>query len=363
MSIFRKFFLSIPLFLSVLSLALPAYGLAGEKILSFHSDIQVNADGTMTVRETIQVIAEGNHIKRGISRDFPTVYHQKYGLVKKTGFRVLEVLRDGKKESYHLESQSNGERVYIGDKNHFLSNGVYTYQISYYTDRQLGFFEEFDELYWNVTGNGWAFPIDRATASVYLPVEARNHIYATDGYTGPEGSKEKDYRASKDHRNIIHFAATRPLAASEGLTVAVRWAKGHIAEPGPAERRARFFRDNISLVLGSGGLVLVFIYYFIAWFIAGRDPRRGTIIPHYTPPDNLSPASMRYITRMGFDHETFAAALVNMAVQGHLSINEMDGEYSLSKLGPPGKTLSPEGQKISEKLFGSKQSITIEQSQ
>jgi hypothetical protein len=49
---------------------------ADEKILSFHSDIQVAADGSMQVSETITVNAEGDRIQRGIYRDFPTDYRR-----------------------------------------------------------------------------------------------------------------------------------------------------------------------------------------------------------------------------------------------------------------------------------------------
>ena len=54
----------------------------------------------------------------------------------------------------------------------FLKPSRYTYSLTYRTNRQIGFFERFDELYWNVTGNGWRFPIERAAAVVELPTGA-----------------------------------------------------------------------------------------------------------------------------------------------------------------------------------------------
>ena len=127
---------------------------ADERILSFHSDIEVNPDRSMIVTETIRVRAEGNKIKRGIYRDFPTRYTDHYGTDYHVGFQVLSVQRDGKAESYHQEDLSNGIRTYIGRSNVYLPQGDYTYTISYRTTKQLGFFTDFDELYWNVTGNG-----------------------------------------------------------------------------------------------------------------------------------------------------------------------------------------------------------------
>lgn len=69
-----------------------------ERILSFHSDIVIHEDSSMTVTETITVVAQGMQIKRGIYRDFPTRYWDKSGHLYTVGFHVREVLRDGRPE-------------------------------------------------------------------------------------------------------------------------------------------------------------------------------------------------------------------------------------------------------------------------
>jgi hypothetical protein len=159
--------------LSFLLLTLTPGGAASaapaERILTFHSDIDVGADGGVTVRETIRVSAAGQKIRRGIYREFPTRYRDRFNNRVTVGFTVLEVLRDGKPEPYHRKPAGNGTRVYIGRSDVFIDPGEYTYTLVYRTDRQIGFFEDFDEIYWNVTGNGWEFAIDEASAVVRLP--------------------------------------------------------------------------------------------------------------------------------------------------------------------------------------------------
>ena len=127
-----------------------------ERIISFDSIIKINEDGSMLVTETIKVHAEGNKIKRGIYRDFPTDYKDKYGNNIRISFEVKEVLRDGRQEPYRTERQSNGVRVYFGSSSYYLKPGDYTYTIKYKTDRQIGYFKDHDELYWNVTEIGRA---------------------------------------------------------------------------------------------------------------------------------------------------------------------------------------------------------------
>lgn len=159
--------------LVLLLFALPA--LADERILSYQSDIEVFADGSMQVSEAITVRAEGNQIKRGIYRDFPTDYTDRFGNHYRVDFEVLRVLRDGVAEAFHTQPGTRGVRVYMGRKDVYLEPGEYRYVITYRTNRQLGFFESHDELYWNVTGNDWSFPIDDIRATVVLQI-GRAHV-------------------------------------------------------------------------------------------------------------------------------------------------------------------------------------------
>ena len=169
----------------------PAEEQAAERILDYRSSIVVATDGRLTVTETIAVVSAGDQIKRGIYRDFPTDYSRMLTigdvslpiLRSQVPFDVVEVQRDGHPEPYHTELQDNGVRMYIGDADITLPPGRYTYGLTYIT-AQLGFFADHDELYWNVTGNGWRFPIDRAAAIVVLPAAIPRDRVRLEGYTG-----------------------------------------------------------------------------------------------------------------------------------------------------------------------------------
>ncbi len=195
----------------VLLLLAPAPMMATERIVSFHADIDVQTDGGMSVLETITVRAEGRDIKRGIYRDLPTDYRDNLGRRISVAYTDIGVLRDGRPEPHHEKVLGNDIRITIGDKNHFLETGQYTYTLSYRTDRQLGFFDDRDELYWNVTGNGWRFPIDTASASVRLPSTVPGAEMALEAYTGPAGAKGQDYEAIHEMDSVEHFRTTSLL--------------------------------------------------------------------------------------------------------------------------------------------------------
>lgn len=320
----------------------------GERILNFESRVQVQPDSKLIVTETIQVQAEGNKIKRGIYRDFPTVYKNRQGHKREVGFNVVSVTRDGNPESYFVEKLGNGQRVYIGDRSCFLPSGRYQYVLTYRTDRQVGFFEDHDELYWNATGNGWDFSIDSSSAIIELPSAAAEGVRQMRGWVGARGSQDQSVTIRRDDQQRIIFTADKMLSPRHGLTVAVSWPKGIVRAPiGSidqkfADERA-FWEERNAICLALACFLVILAYYIMMWILFGKDPAKGTIIPLYHPPRNMSPAMVRFIYKMGYDHKAFAAAILGLAVRGYYRIKEgkWDGYY-LIKTGKEVLAQSPE---------------------
>jgi uncharacterized membrane protein len=321
-----------------------------ERIISFNSDITINEDASMLVIETIKVFAGGDKIKRGIYRDFPTKYEDEYGNNVNIKFDVIEVLRDGNSESYHTEGLSNGIRVYFGSSDYYLPQGEYTYIIKYKTDHQIGYFDDFDELYWNVTGNGWDFLIEKVTATVNLPGSVSSDDLKLYGYTGYSGDKGSDYIYEIITFDQVKFSLTSVLNPKEGLTIVVQWPKGLVYEPSQSERIGFFIQDNLQTVLGLIGVILLIFYYIIIWWRVGKDPAKGLIIPLYEPPSDLSPGAVRFISEMGYDDKVFTSTIVSLAVKGYLKIEEDEDDFRLVKNSGSKKLLSADEQAVLDKL-------------
>lgn len=324
---------------------------ATEQILGYHSDIRVQQDASLLVRETIRVRSAGVQIRHGIYRDFPTRYKDRLGNSYIVKFQIVEVSRDAQPEKFHVEDQSNGQRIYFGDENVILPPGEYTYALVYTVNREVGFFASHDELYWNVTGTGWLFPIAHASATVTLPENIPVSSTRMDGYTGPQGALGKAFTSSIETGHTVSFVCTQSLPAGEGLTIVVSWPKGYIPEPSGRTRFRYFLEDNRSTLVGAAGLLLVLLYYVIVWFRVGRDPAKSSIMPIYEPPAGVSPAAMRYLVRMGFDDKTLAAAVIDMAVKKFLSIKENDGVFTLERSSGDKKLLASEESAAAARLF------------
>jgi len=321
-----------------------------EGIRDFHSDIRLLDDGTLLVKETITVLSARSQIRHGIYRDFPTRYKDRLGNNYVVGFQLNGARRDGSAEISRVEDYFNGKRIYLGDRNSMVSKGEHTYEISYTTNRQLGFFQDHDQLYWNVTGNGWSFPIDRASATVSLPAAMTHTEVTLDGFTGLPGSFGKNLTWTAQDGQF-QFETTSALGPKEGLSIVLSWQKGLIAPPSTQEQLNYFFSENRDALVMLGALLLLFLYYALVWSAVGRDPQRGVIMPLYEPPASLSPAAMRYLVRMGFDHKTFAAAILDMAACGFLKIKFQAGSYTLYRTKADHRPLAPDEQQLANQMF------------
>jgi Predicted membrane protein (DUF2207) len=259
-----------------------------------------------------------------------------------------------------VEDYGNGKRIRLGNPATMVSRGRQVYTISYTTNRQLGFFKDHDQLFWNVTGNGWGFPIEHANATVHLPSTIPADQVKLSGYTGPQGARQTQltFAPSEDG---FHFATTRPLGPREGLSILLMWPKGYFAEPTFAEKLQFFFEDNRDALLLSCGFLVLLLYYLIAWSAVGRDPAPGVIMAIYEPPQSLSPAGMRYLRRMGFDNKTFAAAILDMAVRGFLTIKEQAGSYTLYLTGKSNVDLPPDERQVASSLFDGRDQVWLHQ--
>jgi uncharacterized membrane protein YgcG len=319
-------------FVFLVSIALTTGIQAQERILSFNSQIQIGAKGELTVLETIDVQVEGRQIKRGILRDFPTDYRDRYGRKVTVPFEVLSVKRDGQAENYSLSRQKNGVSVRIGNANVMLPRGRHVYEIAYRSDFQVGFFEQHDELYWNVNGNGWTFAMDEISAEVGLPTPVPAGELKVEAYTGPFGARGRDYTATARDGGAS-FRTTRGLGAGEGLTIVFMFPKGVVAPPSVRSKFDRWLKDNLGEAVGAAGFLVLASLLYLCWTAVGRDPRAGPLFPRYEAPTGLGPAGVRYLDKMKCDDRCFASALLGLGQRGFMTIRETGGYYVLERTG------------------------------
>ena len=272
---------------------------ASEVIESFDSLIQVQTDGSMIVTENITARHEGRQIRRGIYRDLPTSKGEKY--------KLLRIRRNGHPEPGFVEKRSGYYRINTGNDNFLPYPATSTFSITYKVWNIPKSYNGFDEIYWNVTGNEWAFPIESVSASIVLPQGAE--ILQQSSYIGPHGSQEPA-RYFGDG-----LFQGRSLSPGEGLTIAVGFTPG-IVYTKPYLSWSDYFRKMAPPVVYT--LFLGFLIW--AWNKKGRDPKGRTVMPQYEPPKDLSAAQAALLYTKGGHNNIFAISLIQMIVNGYLKL-------------------------------------------
>ena len=334
---------------------------AEERINSFDVAITVEEDGDIQVSETLQVTSEGVRIRRGIFRELPRYYADDEGQPgDKLPYQinVKRVTRDGRKEPYAVERDGNAFRIRIGDADVFIDRGAHTYEIEYEVKNQIRYFDTYDELYWNVTGNYWLFPIDQAAARITLPEDAR--VVLQDGYTGGYGNAGSDY-AYRQSGGAHVFEATRPFDAGEGLTISLGLEKGVIEPPSFADKSVLWWFRYGALGILLASFLGVLGFLMRSFRKVGEDPPKGPVFARYEPPEGLSPAAVHHVYFRGFrGHGALISTLINMGTKGLVDIDASEKKSTvLTRKGGAAATLTADEQKLDSELFDGKKTRTL----
>ncbi len=260
-------------------------------------------------------------MRKGRIFDFPTRYRDRFGNRVVVDLQVLGVERNGQPEPWFTERMSNGVRINTGNDDFLPVPADYTYTLRYRTTRQLGFFPDHDELYWNAIGTGWIFPIESGSVKVRLPSPVPIARMSAEAYTGPQGARGNDYVAALPAPGVASYRLTQPLGAYEGFTTVLTFPKGLIAEPTSGDRARWFLTDNRGVLIALIGLIGLVFFCVREWRRVGRDPEKRAVFARYEPPADKTPAGLRYLRRMGYDMRCFSADVLALAVTGHLRIN------------------------------------------
>lgn len=312
--------LTIALVVAVLFLIVPVVLRAAspEKIKSFDVEIVIDRSGSFFVTESI-VYDFSTNLKHGIFRTIPK---------GNLDIKILQVTDESNIPwPYTIQSRGVYVEVKIGDPDK-LVQGEQVYKISYRIGRGIGFFENHDELYWNVTGTEWDVAIEKASTRISLPEKINEEDLQYACFTGVYGSKEQECIYGIAETGDIYFETTRNLLAREGLTIVLGWPKGMVDEPSFFQKAIWFARRNWPLSIP----IFVSLFVFKEWWQKGKDfPIRKPIIAQYEPPDDLRPAEVGTLIRQEVATEDISATIIDLATRGYLKIKETERQGLILK--------------------------------
>ena len=310
---------------AVIAVILATAGLAAYaslRVTTYDATYRLDDEGRLSVTERIAVTFYTDH--HGIEREIPVAYRTPTG-VKRTIDLVLEsITMNGAAVPYTSRRAAGELALRIGDPDRTI-RGDHVYTITYRVGRALLFTEELVEIYWNVTGNDWRVPIDRATATFVFPAGVGAEDISTTSYVGYAGSQARGTPAAASADALV-FTATS-LSPGEGLTIGAAIPRDLLAiQPPTFAQKLLWFLDANKFAAAP---IIVLVAMILLWWRIGRDPRRGTIAPQFEPPHGMHPGQVGVLIDDRADLRDISAMLIGLAVKGHLRIEEIATDEGL----------------------------------
>ncbi len=322
------------LFFSVVLSLIAGLSFSQERITNFDVTLTLNEKAELTVTEKITVNAEHKKIRRGIYRTIP--------LEADRDIIPLSLYMDGEPHPYFTERYNGDLTINFGNDD-YIARGPHEYTLTYIMKNGVIFNGKYDEIYWNVTGNYWQFPIERASFKFIAPKGLKVIDEGISLYTGRYGEKQSLARTDGN----LFFYTTSILGPGEGFTVAVPFEKGFVKES-LQNKLKRFARKHLPWLL----FAVLLIYFLFTWYKYGRDPKYdGRVL--YAPPEGISPAFAGYLLERKFKLSFFAAALVSLCGKEKIKITGSGKLIELKRQDKYGPNLPKEELFILDTFFSS----------
>lgn len=317
----KTFFTFIVLF----AFAFPSLAFARENVndwyvKNFDTDITLNKDSSLDIVESITAdcgIAE----KHGIFRVLPTVQYLE-GKNQKSPVK-LKSITDFNGEKYHYSTSydpfDHTVTWKIGDEDIFVT-GVNEYKISYSVKNAIRNSSDFDELYWNLSGNFWDIPVDNFSATIHFPPKINKDNLDLSVYSGSY-REENPFGATYEFidSSTLKILYSKTMEPGEGITLSAAFPAGLVTpyEPSFWEKNGAYFFYLLP--------ILIFWLCLKLWQKYGRDPKiNPTVAPEFEIPEKLSPIEMGLVYTDGTLRTNFiSASIINLAVNGFIKIKQI----------------------------------------
>ena len=319
-----------------------------EKIESYAVNINIDNDAKVYIEEKIYYDF-GDKSRHGIYKIVPIKYKDKNGNRRTIKIRNIKAFRDGKREQVKTTLEGDDLKIRIG-KSYKTITGKHVFVVKYTVERAINYFDDYDEFYWNVIGDKWTVPIYNVSVLVKAP-----EIKMVDCFQGKYGDTKKcavDGGGNK-REAVFRFGNLKP---GEFATIVVGISKNFLYKPSLFVRIWQFLLDNWIAFTP----LVVFVWSFWQWWRWGRDPEgRGTIIPYYDVPDNLSVAEVSAVMHNSLRTKDISAMIIQLAVKSYIKIQKTKGgrifkhtQYIFHKIDKANKdTLSSEEKYLLNSLF------------
>jgi len=350
-----------------------------EEITRFESHITINQDTSLSIEETINYFTPVD--KHGIYRYIPEKYRRE-GLVYSNPISEISVTdTEGNPMPFSTTREKGNLTLKIGDPNKTFA-GRRIYSISYKVGHAILRQKDFDELYWDITGEGWQFPVLSSTVTIRSPFAAGGETIC---FVGPVGSVSSDCTISRKDK-LIKVETREEINYGDNFTVAVKLnQQNSLIFPTATEKLIDLIKNNLFLAL----TVVPGLLMFFVWYKKGRDFRfvspnvfnldtdqpKGlrplfepiNTLMVYEPLKDLTPGEAGAMLDEKVDNQDVVAEIIDLARKKYLGIERVEKkgflkfghDYLLTKFKDGPGDLPPQQKYLMEHIFNSKTSVKL----
>lgn len=336
------------------SLFNPLTAKAFDKITDFHSDITINQDTSISIKETIKYSTDQQ--KHGIFRTIPLKYDKYTAAVKNINVNA----------PFSTSTNNDNLVLKIGDPEKTFS-GDKTYEINYTLHNTI-LSKNKPELYLDITGEYWQIPIEKSSATINSPYAK---IISSNCYSGPINSNDNLCKF-----DLQNFSYNKTISSGSNFTIYTSL----------DQNNQLIFPINYNYLKTPLALIPL-ILMFLFWYFKGRDqifisPNVFNIdtsqpkklkplfyyqrIPFVYEPLKITPGLAGTIIDRKSDNRDIIAEIIDLARQKYLKITLIPkkgifskDDFLFEKLKPSDNKLPKQQKYLLDKIFNQDKSIKL----
>ena len=316
---------------------------AEEHIAYLLTTINIEANGLLNISEKIILVSNNEYFPAGFFRILPKYSYSRNNKKRRYDITLKSVTIND--EEYPYKITEIGNYLYIEPKKPLnLPTGIYTYEFNYLVDRAIWHYENFDELYWDITAKTIINVIGSANALVTLPTGkeflAQNAIVSTKTDLHPTRVVITSLA-----QNILGFSDTEALGVGDDIHLYITLAKGTLIAPDFTKKYLWFIQDYGAVFFALLSLLAIWLAYRISLkqIRYNKDKTKASL--------RRTPAIFRLINSNVFDTRSLFAEMLDLASKNIIALSDQEKTPIFIKKTDNLKKLPKAAQKLIGILF------------
>lgn len=311
--------------------------------------IRIEPTGLLQVTEEFTFISNNESFPYGFFRILPKYNYSRNGDKRRTDITLKSVTINGEETPYKITEIGN--YLHIEPKEPLnLPTGIYTYRFKYIIDRAVWYYDNFDELYWDITAKTLKNVVGSANAIVYLPENksfiAQNAIAST-----KQGLDRERVTITTLAPNALGFADTNALGVGEDIHLFLTMEKGTLLPPDFSKKYQWFIHDYGANLFALFALLAILLSYRISFeqIRRNKDKTRAYL--------KKTPAIYRMLNLNIYDKTSLGAEILNLCAKNILDLHSSDDKITLIKKSDNLSRLSKTEQKLMTLLYPGQETV------